>query len=80
MLRTHEGVMVAAHCTTRQLISNPTVVEAVGAWVAVDMCRQLGITHVILEGDSLEVVQAIQKEGKCWSIYGHLINDTKSLL
>ena len=35
---------------------------------------------VILEGDSLEVVQALQKEGSCWSIYGQFINDAKTLL
>lgn len=31
-------------------------------------------------GYSLEIVQALCKEGKCRSLYGHLINDAKVVL
>lgn len=34
--------------------------EAIGAWCAIDMGRQLELTHVKLEGDSLEVIQALR--------------------
>jgi hypothetical protein len=34
----------------------------------------------VLEGDSLEVVKALQTEGPCWSRFGLIINDAKILL
>ncbi|XP_059436476.1 protease Do-like 5, chloroplastic [Corylus avellana] len=34
---THEGVILAVKCTTKRLITEPTVAEAIGAWLAVDV-------------------------------------------
>lgn len=34
----------------------------------------------MLEGDSLEVVKALQMDGCCWSRFGTMINDAKILL
>jgi hypothetical protein len=34
----------------------------------------------VLEGDSLELVKAMQTEGPCWSRFGLMINDAKILL
>jgi hypothetical protein len=35
----------------------------------------------MLEGDdSLEIVQALQKNGSCGSLYGQVVNETKMLL
>jgi ribonuclease HI len=80
VLRNHDGEIVAAQCLTRSLLPNPTAAEAMGVWYAANMCKSMEIMEVILEGDSLEVVQALQKEGSCWSSYGQLINDAKILL
>jgi hypothetical protein len=42
----------------------------------------IGALHqqVVIEGDSLEIIQALRKDGQCWSSYGHLINGAKTLL
>jgi hypothetical protein len=29
---------------------------------------------VIMEGDTVEFVQAINREGNCWTIYGQIVN------
>jgi hypothetical protein len=50
--------------------------EAWGAWSAMRLGCDLGLTHVQLEGNALNVVAALKKEGPCWSPFGHLIADT----
>jgi hypothetical protein len=30
-----------------------------------------------MEGDTVEFVQAINREGNCWTIYGQIVNDIK---
>jgi hypothetical protein len=75
----HEGKVKVAKCVMKALIIDPIVAEGVRAWLSVELCHQLGFQRVVLEGDSLEIIQALCKE-KCWSSYGHLINDVKTLL
>jgi ribonuclease HI len=45
-----------------------------------ELCVKLGFNDVLLEGDSLEAVQALCKEKCTWGRYGTLINDSKLLL
>jgi hypothetical protein len=40
----------------------------------------MGWSHVILEGDFLGVVSALQKDEPCWNSVGQLIEDTRSSL
>jgi hypothetical protein len=61
-------------------MSQPTTAEAIVAWKLADVCLSLGFAKVVLEGDSLEVVKALQMEGPCWSRFGLMINDAKILL
>jgi ribonuclease HI len=44
----------------------PVIVEAMGALQATEFCRDLGLSDLMLEGDSLQVVQAINAEGDQW--------------
>jgi hypothetical protein len=39
--------------------------EALGAWNALKFGCELGLSHVHLEGDALNVVEAPKKEGPC---------------
>jgi ribonuclease HI len=52
------------------------VAEALGAWHATSLCRDLGLARVILEGDSSVVVDALNKEVPSCSSYGHIVEDT----
>lgn len=42
--------------------------------------QELGLFNVILEGDSLQVVQVLDSAEINWSKYGHLIEEARSLL
>jgi ribonuclease HI len=47
---------------TRPYIYDPVMAEAMAVWMAVELVGQLGFSNFILEGDSLEVVKAMQRE------------------
>ncbi|KAE8076401.1 hypothetical protein FH972_015056 [Carpinus fangiana] len=56
VVRDHNGVVVGAMCVTKSHIINPTIAEAVKAWQALALGKRLGLTNIIIEGVSLEVV------------------------
>jgi len=69
-------------CGTGKGISVPSrppfVAEALGAWFAVKLCCDFDISHVNLEGDSMNVVNTLKKIEPCSSSsFGHLIEDTR---
>ena len=76
-VRDHTGQVWVMACATKDFINDPTTAEAVGAWFTVALAKRLGLRQVIMEGDSLEVVQAINREGNCWTAYGPIVNDIK---
>ncbi|XP_059429159.1 uncharacterized protein LOC132162969 [Corylus avellana] len=78
--RDHNGDIVAALVVMRMFITDPTTAEALAAWKLADLCVRMELDNVILEGDSMEVVQALRKEECTWGYYGTLINDAKLLL
>jgi ribonuclease HI len=78
--RDHTGSVLASACSSRPHITNPTVAEAIAAWKLAEVCSSLGFSKVVLEGDSLEVVKALQMEGPFWRRFGSTINDAKILL
>jgi ribonuclease HI len=54
--------------------------QAGGALLAAEFCRDLGFLDVILEGDSLSVIQAIRNPNMSWTAYGQIIGDAKMVL
>jgi ribonuclease HI len=78
VVRNDAGDIEAASTVCIPFVTDPTLAEALGAWHALLFCRKQRYTHVILEGDSQEVVKALRKEGPCWMSYGHIIEDTRS--
>jgi ribonuclease HI len=78
--RDHNRNIVAAFVATRLYITDPSSAEALAAWKMAELCVMLGLNNVLLEGDSLEVVQALCKEDSTWGRYGALISDAKLLL
>jgi ribonuclease HI len=77
VVRASTGVVLAMYCTTKTSITSPSVAEAVGAWAAVELAKRLDLRRVIFEGDALEIIQAITREGECWANYGQLLNAIK---
>jgi hypothetical protein len=76
----HSGTVLAAVSLLMPGVTDPTTAEAVAAWKMAEACVSLGYSKVILEGDSLEIVNSLQKDDCCWSRYGAMINDAKVLL
>jgi ribonuclease HI len=47
------------------------------AMAAVEFCNSIAMQDIILEGDSLQVVQALSEKSQSWRKYGHIIDDIK---
>ena len=47
---------------------------------AAHLCRELRFYSVVLEGDALQVMQALRKDGKSWSRYWHIIEEAEGVL
>lgn len=54
--------------------------EAMAAREAVELGKSLGGHNFVLEGDALEVVNALRKEEDSMGSYGQIINDVKLLM
>ncbi|GLT53434.1 hypothetical protein SLA2020_267040 [Shorea laevis] len=54
------GEVVAMMFAPRSHIIVPEIAEAVVALKAVTFCRELGLSKVVLEGDALQIVQALK--------------------
>ena len=78
--RNHEGNAVAALCSSRPDIFDPAMAEAMDAWRMAKLSYSLGFWQIIVEGDALEVVQALRREGSNEGRYRHLVDDAKLLL
>lgn len=78
MIRDAEGRVVAAQAKFFPYIIDPHSAEAVSAWYAVQLGREVGGESIILEGDSLEVVSALQRKDSNYQVFGHLLADIQA--
>jgi hypothetical protein len=63
-----------------QGILEPSTSEAFEAFHATRLITYLGLQNIILEGDTKQIVGAINSLMSLWSHYGHLVDDTRRLL
>jgi hypothetical protein len=63
LVRNDEGAVLAAVCATVPSITDPPVAEAVALWRAVSLGREMNLPSIHLEGDSLEIIQAVKQGG-----------------
>jgi hypothetical protein len=73
------GKVLASVCSIQRYIADPSTAEAWGARQGADFGRVMGYSNVILEGDALEVVLALQNDEGA-SSFGNLVIETKGLL
>lgn len=52
------------------------LVEALAARRAVVLAKESSLFDVIIEGDCLQVVQALEKIGSCKTLFGHILEET----
>ena len=60
-----------------QKIAKPQTVmaEALAANRAKVLAKKLSIFKVVVKGDCLQVIQALNAPGRCHTMYGHVIED-----
>jgi ribonuclease HI len=80
IVRDYQGFPLAAQSKTYNVVHPPVVAEALGALRAAEFSRDLGFQDVILEGDSLAVVQDIQSLGSTCIAHGQIVEDTRFVL
>ena len=78
--RDHGGAVVAAMCTSRPYICDPATAEALAVWILAEFCCRFGFTHIVVEGDAMEIVLALQRADICRGRYGHFVEEAKHLL
>ncbi|XP_042979960.1 uncharacterized protein LOC122310146 [Carya illinoinensis] len=69
VVRDCQGMVVATLRQRKPLIPDPFLTESYGALKVVQFARELGLSKVVLEGDSLQAIQALQgdQEVRCSS-------------
>lgn len=81
IVRDDKGTFVAALAKKAAGISSPIVVEAIAAREAALFVLNVHAVKMILEGDALLVLSALQNTGEsCNSPHGHLFIDTRKLM
>jgi len=78
--RDHRGKVLASTCSIQRYIADPATAKAWGARKGVDFGRFLGYSHVILEGDALEVILALHNDEEGAGSYRNLVIETKGIL
>lgn len=80
IIRDHNGSVRAAKCTTIRYVIDPLVAKALASRQGVELCRELGIYAILLEGDAREIVSALEHDGDAMGRCGSFVIDTSSLI
>jgi ribonuclease HI len=80
IVRDYRGEIHATLSKKIKSLHEPVMAEALGALVAAEFCKDLGLPDIDLEGDSLLVVRAIKDSSAQWATYGHIVDDVKVVL
>ncbi|XP_042939466.1 uncharacterized protein LOC122274496 [Carya illinoinensis] len=80
IIRDCSGQVLGTMLARRELNLSPFTAEAYVVMMAVIFCKEAGFQSVLFEGDSLKVVEGMQKTAKDWSQGGLIIEDTKQML
>ena len=75
----HSGQVIAALSQRIGLPCTVEMAEDLATRRVMEIARELSLFDVILEGDCLRVVQALNASGGCKTLYGHVVNETKRL-
>ena len=80
IIRDGKGLVIAALSKTVHARMDPVTIEATAALHVVELCRDVGVQDLILEGDSMVVVKAIESSGQKTQYYGQIIEDIRVVL
>ncbi|XP_041025461.1 uncharacterized protein LOC121265855 [Juglans microcarpa x Juglans regia] len=75
VVRNYEGKIVATMRRSQCMFRLPSLAEAYGALQVVSFAMDLGLTKVIVEGDSLQTIQALKKEEDQLNYFGMFVSE-----
>jgi hypothetical protein len=78
--RDSDGKVLGVKCSLHRNITNSSVAEAFGARLCAKFGLFLGLKSVVLEGDALEVVQAISRKSADAGYLDNIIGETLYIL
>ena len=74
IIRDSRGQALASLSEQALLPFSPEIVEAMAAARAISFAQGLGFTSFVLEGDSVNVIKAMQSDDESLSPYGHILS------
>ncbi|XP_040996027.1 uncharacterized protein LOC121242200 [Juglans microcarpa x Juglans regia] len=80
LIRDHHGYFIGGLQAHRSLKGTRFDAEAYGMLLAAVFYKEVGITHLCLEGDSKKVVDLLKHYTKNWSLGGCLVEDAREIL
>ncbi|XP_035546313.1 uncharacterized protein LOC118348520 [Juglans regia] len=80
VVRDNAGHTIATKRTKKHLFPDPALAEAYGALIAVQFGLELGLSQVIIEGDSLQVINALKREEERCNSASMFVEEAKHLL
>ncbi|XP_042958188.1 uncharacterized protein LOC122293778 [Carya illinoinensis] len=66
VVRDCQGMVIATLRQRKSLITEPFLAESYGALTAVQSAWDLGLSKIVLEGNSLQAIQALQRDQEVW--------------
>ncbi|XP_041016205.1 uncharacterized protein LOC121258730 [Juglans microcarpa x Juglans regia] len=75
VIRDKEGNVQVSLCLPIDYVQSVVVVEVAALWRALCLCVELNIHKAIFEGDSLEVIKAVNNREECLEWHGQIIED-----
>ena len=79
VIRDWEGQIIAALSQKVGYLGSVDLVEALTASRSISFAKELSIHQMVVEGDSLRVIQAINDAKPVQTMYGHVIDDIRIL-
>lgn len=77
IIRDFEGVVLCGWSTTKNFLVTPEITEPLTVLYAVKTCKKMGFQNIILEGNALQIVNAIKVTCNNWSSFGHTVDGIK---
>ncbi|KAK7834714.1 hypothetical protein CFP56_024174 [Quercus suber] len=72
VVREAEGMVIATLSPNIQLPSSVDLVEALAAWHALILAQEINLAHLVVEGDSLKVITAINSPKQNRTQWNHV--------
>ena len=79
VIRDWEGQIIAALSQKVRYLGSVDLIEALAACRAISFAKELNIHQMVIEGNSLRVIQAINGMRPIRTMYGHVIDDIRFL-